>query len=116
MASTAVLAGIGIAAVGFGGRYIARQLPNLSQKANKAFQGLSQLDAASIANNRYYKGGFEQPMTKREASLILSVSPAANKSKINDQFKKLMFANHPDRGGSPFIATKIKEAKDVLEK
>ncbi|KAF7989346.1 hypothetical protein HCN44_008020 [Aphidius gifuensis] len=48
--------------------------------------------------------------------LILSVSPAANKSKKNDQFKNLMFANHPDRGGSPFIATKIKEAEDVLEK
>ena len=33
-------------------------------------------------NSRYYKGGFEQKMTRREASLILGVSPTASKAKI----------------------------------
>lgn len=69
-----------------------------------------------LANNKYYKGGFEQKMTRREASLILGVSPTAPKSKVKEQFKKVMSANHPDRGGSPYVAAKINEAKDLLEK
>lgn len=55
-------------------------------------------------------------MNRKEASLILGVSPTASKLKIKDQFKKVMIANHPDRGGSPYIAAKINEAKDLLEK
>ena len=70
----------------------------------------------SLANNKYYKGGFEPRMNKGEASLILGVSPTTNKLKVKEQFKKVMCANHPDRGGSPYLAAKINEAKDLLEK
>lgn len=55
-------------------------------------------------------------MTRREAALILGVSPNANKIKIKEAHKRIMNINHPDRQyGSPYIASKLNEAKDILE-
>ena len=54
-------------------------------------------------------------MSKREASLILGVSPTGNKLRIKEAHKRIMLLNHPDRGGSPYLAAKINEAKDFLD-
>lgn len=62
----------------------------------------------------YYRGGFEKTMTKREACLILSVSDSITKKELKEAHKKLMILNHPDSGGSTFLASKINQAKDLL--
>ncbi|KAK1751749.1 hypothetical protein QBC47DRAFT_405764 [Echria macrotheca] len=65
----------------------------------------------------FYKGGFEPRMTRREATLILSLNErSVTKDKIRKAHRTLMLLNHPDRGGSPYLATKVNEAKEFLEK
>jgi DnaJ family protein C protein 19 len=36
------------------------------------------------------------------------------KPELKDAHRKMMLLNHPDKGGSPFIASKINEALDSL--
>nr|SVE74604.1 EOG090X0MNL [Daphnia barbata] len=114
MASSAIVVGLGLAAVGYAGRTLLRSAPTVTSKFNEILKQFP-MDSESLLGSRYYKGGFEAKMSRREASLILGVSPTANKTRLKEAHKKIMLANHPDRGGSPYLASKINEAKDLLD-
>ena len=66
--------------------------------------------------SKYYEGGFEDTMTRREAALILGVRESSTSKRIKEAHRKLLILNHPDTGGSTYMAGKINEAKELLLK
>ncbi|KAF5367422.1 hypothetical protein D9758_003618 [Tetrapyrgos nigripes] len=69
------------------------------------------------AAEQWAKGGFKGKMDKREAIEILGLKDGPQlRLKLKDAHRQIMLANHPDRGGSPYLASKINEAKDLLDK
>ena len=123
MANSLIFTGLGLATAGFTGRFIARTSPalvNTLQKNLKALPTPSSLTIQKLSqawsNAKYYRGGFEDKMTRVEAFRVLGLSTNSPIKVVNAQHKRIMLLNHPDRGGSPYIAAKINEAKDVISK
>lgn len=104
-----IAVGLGVAVVAFAGRYTFQIWKPLQQVITETARKISSPSLSS-----YYKGGFEPKMSRREASLILDVSQSAGKAKIQAAYNKMMRLNHPDRGGSCYLAQKIIEAKNLL--
>ncbi|VDO84883.1 unnamed protein product [Heligmosomoides polygyrus] len=86
-----ILAGVGLAAAGFGARYLLR-----NQAALK--KGLEAIPGGVF--DKYHRGGFEPKMTRREAAMILGLPATAKANRIKEAHKRIMIANHPDRGWS----------------
>ncbi|KAJ0978215.1 hypothetical protein J5N97_013689 [Dioscorea zingiberensis] len=100
--ATPFLAGLAVAAAALAGRYTIQ-----AWQAYKARPVVHKM-------RKFYEGGFQPTMTRREAALILGIRENAAPDKVREAHRKVMVANHPDAGGSHYLASKINEAKDVL--
>ncbi|KAF8071842.1 hypothetical protein FPV67DRAFT_1778989 [Lyophyllum atratum] len=75
------------------------------------------LFAGKGAAEQWAKGGFKAKMDRKEAISILGLKDGPQlRTRLKDAHRHIMLANHPDRGGSPYLASKINEAKDLLDK
>lgn len=83
---------------------------------NNSAAASSRCSARTFTGFIPYSGNFKESMDLQEAALILGCRDSAAKEVISKRFKTLMKANHPDQGGSPFLASKINDAKTVLMK
>ena len=98
--ATAIAVGLGVTGLAM----VGRALIKTAQKG------------ALTQSSKYLRGGFEPTMSRREAAQILGLTDVVTKEKLKKAHRNIMLMNHPDRGGSPFLATKINEAKELLEK
>jgi DnaJ family protein C protein 19 len=91
-----------------------------ADKQSKAASGesqniFSQLFGFSVGS-KYYEGGFEERMSRREAALILGVRESSSAKRIKEAHRRILILNHPDTGGSNYLASKVNEAKELLLK
>ena len=66
------------------------------------------------SSDHAYKADMYGKMSKAQAYEVLGLTMGATKSEIIQAHRKLIQKNHPDRGGSDYIAAQINLAKKVL--
>jgi DnaJ homolog subfamily C member 19 len=104
------------AAAGASGPTAEQPLPGSAAAAAAAEAQKSSGWFSNPLGKRFYDGGFEQTMTRREAALVLGVRESASPQRIKDAHRRILMLNHPDKGGSTYMAGKINAAKELLLK
>mmetsp|Transcript_8360 Transcript_8360/g.7485 ORF Transcript_8360/g.7485 Transcript_8360/m.7485 type:complete len:174 (-) Transcript_8360:26-547(-) len=124
--TTLIAGGIGLAVTALAIQYILKKnYP--SPQNNNALNNSNNNDPSKANSNNdswfasffarnFYDGGFEDKMTRREAALILGVRESSKPERVKEAHRRVLLINHPDKGGSAYIAAKINEAKSLLLK
>jgi len=110
MAWIPIALGVAVAGGAFAARAITKRV------AMPAAQRVAEQGNKNVWGQVPYPGNFKEKMDMSEAALILGIRASSEKRKVEDRYRKLMMLNHPDQGGSPYLALKVNEAKQILEK
>ena len=118
-----ILGAFGVATAAYGGKLIA---DIVAKRGDEAAEGDAEEGDAnsgegadfggmfsSLFSFKYYEGGFDDKMSRREAALILGIRESAGRDKVREAHRRVLMLNHPDTGGSTYLASKINEAKEL---
>ena len=105
------------ASAGFTWASVEAELEAMYQRAsNLSLEEMQANLTKSMSGRNFYHGGFEDKMTRREAALTLGVRESASAERIKEAHRRILRINHPDMGGSTYLAFKVNEAKELLIK
>ena len=69
---------------------------------------------ATGAGNEGPQTASKGPMSRAEALDILGLEEGAGSDDIEEAYKALIMKNHPDQGGTDWLAARLNEARDTL--
>ena len=110
-----IILGTGLVVLALAGRYgLAAPLGFIMMWLMRLWRVTRETDNAGKAKRASSDKSGTQPMTIAEARDVLGVDAAASREEIETAYRDLIVKNHPDHGGTDWIAAQLNQARDIL--
>ncbi len=110
-----IILGAGLVVLALAGRYgLAAPLGFIMMWLLRLWRVTRGSDNAGKAESAADGKAGTQPMTVAEARDVLGVDAAASREEIETAYRDLIVKNHPDHGGTDWIAAQLNHARDIL--
>jgi len=110
-----IILGAGLVVLALAGRYgLAAPLGFIMMWLLRLWRVSRGSDNADKAESAADDKAGTQPMTVAEARDVLGVDAAASREEIETAYRDLIVKNHPDHGGTDWIAAQLNHARDIL--